>query len=347
MSTPPPPGQPISAYPPPPARSGIPKWAIVLIIVSLVVFVALPVVALVLAGLGLFHLIKPPEASDTPPKPDFMGFDVCSLITPRDAEQAGARSINLGPDEVTVVGRVVTTTEAGVPVDTCEYGTMPVSAAEVKVSVTAAADLSLKDLQELRRVPVSGIGDEAYQIYRKYYGFKLIARKGTTQLTIETSKPYDGQEQDEVNEQIRLATDLGRKAMGKIPAKVTLPAAVATGSCDSVDTKAIAGALGGAVAYSRSLDNEDATVCSYSAANGHGIVLRLQKDIDDTERDLTDDFGDPITIGDRDANELLGRVAFLGTSTKLEVEYDYFSDTGRLTAADRALAGAAADALLD
>ncbi|GAB3427600.1 hypothetical protein [Flindersiella endophytica] len=341
----PPPGP--YGMPPPPARNGMPKWVIALIIVAVLVFVAVPVVALALAGLGLFHFFRPPAASDTPPEPGFRGFDVCSLITPRDAERAGARLINLGPETVTVVGRVVETNEAGVPVDTCEYGTEPSNASDVTVSVTPAADLAAKDLLEVRRVPVSGIGDEAYQVYGKYYGFKLIARKGTTQLTIETRKPYDGQERDEVNQQVRLVTDLGRKAIAKVPAKLTLPAAVAKGPCESVDAKAITEALGGPVAYSRSLEDENATVCSYAAANGHGVAFRLKKDVDDSERDVTDDFGDPITIGDRDAYQLLGTIAMLGTSTKLEIAFDYYSDTGRLTSADRTLAAGAADKLLD
>jgi hypothetical protein len=325
----------------------MPKWVIALIIAAIFVFVAVPLVGLALAGLGLFHFFRPPAASDTPPKPDFQGFDVCSLITPRDAEQAGARLVNFGPEIVTVVGRVVKTTEAGVPVDSCEYGTKPTVATNVKVSVTTAADLAAQDLDEARRVPVRGIGDEAYQVYGKYYGFKLIARKGNTQLTIQTSKPYDREnDPDEANGHAKLVTELGREAMGKVPAKLTLPAAVATGPCGSVDAKTITGALGGPVAYSRSLDYEDATVCSYSGADRHNVVLRLDKKIDDSERELSDDFGDPITVGDRDGYELLGNVTLLGKSRKLEVDFDGF-DGVQLTDAQLALAGTAADALLD
>jgi hypothetical protein len=333
---------------PPPANSGFPRWLIALIVASVTLVVGLPLASVAIAGFGVFRLFNPAAASDKPPEPTFEGFDVCSLITPRDAERAGARQSRFEP-EVTVVGRVAYTTETGVPIDTCEYGTGPTDGAHVLVAVSPGAviDETFLDLPVEKRLPLAGVGTQAYLVSDyELDEVTVVGRRGTTQFAIFAGLPASSSERAQMKEHQQVVVGLARTIAEAVPAKLTVPGRVATGPCAEVDANVLAAGLGGPVRHTRSHELKGATVCSYTSATGRTVTARLWKRAGDVALKLAT-YGEPVQAGTWSGREKQAVVSFVEGKALLEVDFYYSLDrSADPAAADLALAGAAADALL-
>lgn len=326
-------------------RPVLPTWVVAGMVGAIVVIIAVPLGVL---AWELYQDENPPAASETPPQPSFAGFDVCSLISPADAERAGARILQDG-DPVRVIARTIRTSDTAVPIDTCEYGTVVTGPVGVSVSVSPTVvydDIRNRPENERHRIP--GLGDEAFTVPQNSgYGTVVAVRSGKSELRIVSHRTQLENVNDAEAERLRQeVVRLAQKAIRRVPRMLTLPRTVASGGCARIAASTTSKVLGSTVAYSRSHSWNGNIACAFAGTNGKALTVRLNPAAEDRDLKYATQHR-KLDLPNLSAYESHSVVSVIDRQALLEVDFTVIRrPPGRLAPADLALAQAAADALL-